>query len=134
MLREIEFRGKRLDNKEWVYGNLVIEDGFCGGVVKCNGYIVKPKTVGQSIGLCGENKEKIYEGDILRIDCYSYYETVTSHFGVVGIGAYGNGLELYENGRAFGFRYLGEMRGSYSTTYTVFGNIHDNPELIKEVE
>jgi len=144
-MREIKFRGKRIDNDEWVYGNLVVDSGYCRIItnvgrylepypIECRGYTVATETVGQYIGLDADNKKKVYEGDILGIDGYSYYEPEGGCFGVVGIGAFGNGLEIYENGEIKDFQYLSDMGGSYTTTYTVFGNIHDNPELIKEVE
>lgn len=72
-MRQIEFRGKRIDNGEWVYGDVEIQrvdercfihtyndDGTYHGKFE-----VIPETVGQFTGLYDKKKNKIYEGDTL---------------------------------------------------------------------
>ena len=66
-MREIKFRGKRLDNGEWIEGDLLRMNGHWfifldpapEGIDK---YAVDPATVGEFTGLKDKNGKEIYEG------------------------------------------------------------------------
>ena len=113
-MREILFRGKRVDNGEWVYGTL-IQRNICGDV-----WEVIPETGGQYTGLDDKNGVKIFEGDILK-----------DSLGWVCLVKWDD-----SNGRFLG--YHKKPRGDTYVCYVgrepaqeIIGNIHDNPKLME---
>ncbi|MBQ5903828.1 MAG: hypothetical protein IIW89_05790 [Alistipes sp.] len=126
-MRTIKFRGKRVDNGEWVYGDLlrihgvlyIYPDPAPNG---WNDYEVIPDTVGQFTGLHDVYGKEIYEGDVVDFVAYD---------------AFGN-----ERGNEQGvvrFTFCAYQIGGYDMydvllnddCAEVIGNIHDNPELLK---
>lgn len=130
-MREIKFRGRRLDNGEWVVGSLFNSiwrksaDGsrvcyiFPDNMLDDNGggdcwedfaevaeqYEVDPATVGQYTGLKDKNGREIYEGDI--------------------IGRSDGSINGWE------WPFKSEINMDSTHYYNVLDNIHDNPDLPK---
>lgn len=137
-MREVLFRGKRIDNGEWLEGDLLTptQEGFLQVYeisdthsVMGDRYEVEPETVGQYTGLTDKNGKKIFEGDIIRIDssCYDdiYITKVFDYNGTLCVDIWHR--EYDQTAIAFAF-------DDWDTTgdeVEVIGNIHDNPELLE---
>ena len=129
-MREILFRGKRVDNGEWIEGNLY-ESKMSGCYIIIPQVKVRQKdgavigdtftvhevaheTVGQFTGLTDKNGKRIFEGDIVKVGVYYY------------CGCYPHTETRVLEVKIPDF-YCWQKDGM-----EVIGNIHDNPELLED--
>ena len=144
ILREILFRGKRVDNGEWAEGyyiyhikrticpigdsvkpedeqHVIMQDGFSDWNMPRNTVVfdIDPENVCQYTGLKDKNGKRIWENDIVS----GYF----NHKKITGFIKYGSNAVYYI-----------EREGSYGIHLDnsedwleVIGNIFDNPELLK---
>lgn len=135
-MREILFRGKTLNGNEWIIG---------AGVYKSEGYTwtitddvtktenrgtgsdaIISETIGQFTGLADKNGKQIFEGDIVEPMLVG-----GTHKGF----SWGRQVVVFDRG-AFGLKSRREeitpmCNYAANVQFEVFGNIHDNPELLE---
>lgn len=136
MNRTIKFRGKRLDNGEWVYGDL--EYNRAKNIARIHTYdedgeyliqhSVDPATVGQFTGLLDKNGKEIYEGDILLLNTTGLREHCIVEWNSEKAGWC---ISLKVAGKwTLGVRALGAWMNE--ADFRIQGNRFDNPELLNE--
>ena len=136
-MREILFHGKRVDNGEWIEGDLLqtkyhsghIEYQIMPTTPVSSAYPVLPETVGQYTGLTDRNGVKmIFEGDICR---FKYLNDV--HVGEIVFNATTASFVMRYQSivGAYGEKATHKMLLSVCDNIEVIGNIHDNPELME---
>lgn len=126
-MRENKYRGRRLDNGEWVIGHLVKMWGEWHILNSDNvntAYPVEPATIGQYTGLKDKNGKEIYEGDVMRF-ITEFGETMTSEVAFMNGFFYIQGEEE-DDDDIYGITYAVK-----SMNAEIIGNIHDTPELLK---
>ena len=145
MNREILFRGKRVNNGEWVYGDLIrINNGNDKIAIipfvmdfgsSCDDYKVLLDTIGQYTGLKDKNGKKIFEGDIIK--------TPRGFIGEVIFGRAEEECTHREHRRKITdvyttYGWIFKRADGYTCAIDdeilqgeLLGNVTDNPELIK---
>lgn len=149
-MREILFRGKRIETGEFAYGFLVKMFGAYHIIDKYDentAYEVIPETVGQYTGLIDKNGVNIFEGDI--VDLFGMKGKVVQECGAFGIGFMKTiDYDLLESKIPFNnsanfcfndnFISLWEVFWNYEQDdnplygVEIIGNVHDNPELLEK--
>ena len=147
-MREILFRGKRVDNGKWVEGYYVYDESGqitekpiayiyhlhthpCGWAIIP--YVVDPETVGQYTGIKDKSgKNGIFEGDIVatkyKLGRGGYYvfevyynENLCQFALTINSGS-------YTKNKQYDWLQLTSLKAN---KVEVIGNIHDNPELLE---
>ena len=153
-IREVIFRGKRLHDNKWIYGNFISD---CEG----NPHIIEPRffcedghhlqyedntdtpvfiipeTVGQFTGLTDKNGVRIFEGDILDVSSDVAYGGVAVHRLGYFVVEFHNGcfmksalddpqLSFFDNAKRKGLYHF-----ISTDIHNIVGNIHDNPDILK---
>lgn len=138
-MREILFRGKRIDNGEWAEGFYVHQQESLRGdeahfIFKPRKSVfemheVDPATVGQYTGMKDRNGVMIFEGDIFRCkDARGY----------VRFGTYASAYSSGDTHVGFFIEWIVDRMLRIDLAFwtnqreiEIIGNIHDNPELLE---
>lgn len=128
MNREILFRGKRLDNDEWVQGvyfppaHTIITLVNSGTEESPNykDYMVLPETTGQYTGLNDRQDKPIFEGDIVKVDGEEFPFLIE----------YARQDAIWLASNRYGI--LSFRDNITGDDCTIIGNVYDNPNLLSK--
>lgn len=139
MNREILFRGKRIDDEEWIYGMPARQPDGClceiehlnydrltNGVPSIEYFEVDPKTVCQYTGFVDKYGNKIFEGDIVAYTDMTYAENGYVEMGCVGEVVWDEEELCFHVTERLSAESWEVLQECY-----VIGNIFDNPELLE---
>lgn len=119
------FRGKRIDNGKWIYGDLVNsvykKGDTCVGQYgnEVGMHTVDPSTICQCTGMPDKNKKLVFEHDIVwDSDERAFYEIIWNQEDMCWNVKDADG-------------YKSNFEECYGSTIEVNGNSFDNPELLE---
>lgn len=151
------FRGKRIDNGEWVYGFYVRADHhwhnhgihkewiICGASANGGWFALRDKrpvksdSIGECTGLRDKNGKLIFEGDMLRI-YEEDSELEADGYCVIHYGRFKDTDAMSDFDHLGWYITITSIPNEATTIFAleeenlafeIIGNIHDNPELLK---
>lgn len=141
-MREILFRAKRVDNGEWVEGNLITNErdeskAYIGYIFDVRNGMIKdfdiveviPETICQYTGLLDKSGRRIWENDIVKCNRRKGHD----FFKVVWRKKYADfGVEPIGFGAQYPFGQGEDNKDIYGHHYEVIGNVFDSSELLNE--
>lgn len=151
MSREIKFKGKRVDNNEWVFGyffTVDIDDANRFFIIPFSSYCGKEVTIGELqveikketlFQFTNKNDQKgnnIFDGDIVTYDGTPYLVNALKATGVI-VNYKGSWALKYKanyktiDGRDFYNYYQFSCEDFFDRKSIVIGNIIDNPNLLQ---
>jgi hypothetical protein len=126
MGREIKFRAKVMNSKNWIYrqpfhirGTWYMYSSLWEMVP------IEHKTIGQYTGLKDKNGKEIYEGDILETDLSFPYVVVVFRNGAFMYQCHDSGEDFYD------YMAPAAKEAKMDHFLEVIGNIYENPELLE---
>ena len=140
--REYLFRGKRIDNGEWVEGSIVHQTDLYGTKVDryfiIDGtetedydigpaYEVIPETVGEYIERNDKNGKKIFNNDIVK----TKYGRLCVVYRLLSPTYNAYDLRCIETTTNISHKAPDKFDIWWSENLEVIGNVHDNPELLE---
>ena len=129
--REILFRGKRADTKEWIYGD--VQQNVDAVKIReqeqsiqriAKSFVVIPETVGQYTGLTDIHGVKIFEGDIIEAHFDELFPDLAKTLIVVWSDYGWFGRDMEGNVDSLEQKWVSDF-------FEIIGNIHDNPDLLE---
>ena len=136
------FKAKRIDNGEWVQGNILldIEKNKPSETYRiypidhvdiCR--VVDETTICQCTGLKDKNGKLIWEGDVVKKEFYTDYDTCANSEEYIGIVKVSDCARLVTNIRGKCTRSIFEAMSYWKDVkyFEVIGNVFDNPELLE---
>ena len=145
-MRTIKFRGKRVDNGEWVYGDvmhifpykvkIIPHDFNCpeNFARQTTHLVVHPESVGQFTGLLTKSRKEIFDKDIVgghphgtvEVRWNDEFATYSGYWSEKHIDEETGEAVIVEREQMFS----NELKDCFNE-WEVIGNSFDNPELLK---